>query len=693
MVATDEKTQSTVTRDAADLHPICVKCIHDYTKKMRRLSLAPEDGPVDWKIPCSYVFKSDIDPERITRLGREEGLSDDEILDLIYAMNPVIFAKEVLKIDLYEYQQESILCTSKKKVMRMSRRLGKTSIATVELLHFALFQIKQSIIVFAPFKKQTEKIFQDVENLARRGGEYVLSRIIPVINTDRLFKKSPLEMRFKSGCVIKGTSVGVQSADRSVSLRGDGVKDWDGNAGYVLGDEIDFLTFKAWEVINPIINEGGGSVKFTGMSTPIGKREQFYNMCEGPMSRFYKEIYRTIYDYPKSGLASGVSLKDYVEIARESCLSDDSWIREYLAQFGDEMATEFSYDDLMACHSMAVKYPTIEIDPKTDHPDYTKAVAIPLKEGNIRMVGIDWNGDKIGTRFIVIEYHADKQKYQIVGRYTIESAKFSQIAAIDMVRYLNRMFMPMFIYADEGFGSTQIQRLHEISTLNEERDSTWTPQDRNLINVKGINMNANTEVYDKGTRKMIQKENKPFMVEIAKGLVQEHALMIPKNEFDLTRQKFDFRKNNQLRENLVPSLLKFRKKMTPTGRPTWSAEDDHDAIAMALALMAFIVETSDFVRRPSGMSAVIGRQRSGSAVVGQISPDDPLIEKLKQAQAAALAGARSNARPADRAEFLKPSVKQSQGELDDERPRQHTVIANKVLKSTGRRNPFGRSAF
>lgn len=582
-----------------EIHPICKRCIKDYQSKMKELSVVEPDGSVKWKINCSYIFKEDLNTDKILEKAEEESLSDIDKLEAVYKANFTEFSRNVFSINPYEYQEELGLCTSNRIVCRMARRLGKTVGMDLKIIHFAFFNPNQRIIVFAPFKRQVEKLFSDVEKIIKRGGDYAVGKVNPVVNSSRLFKKNPLEMNFTNGTTMVGISVGVSTNDKSMALRGDGVKDFDEAAGIMVGDEVDFLPQKSWEVLGPMIMESD-EIAYYSSSTPIGKREQFYKTCRGSLAPKYKEIYRTIYDKP------GVT-EEFIEEARSMCGSQDVFDREYLALFGEEISVEFSYEDLMQCQWKRIKYPDIPLT-QDDHPDYEKVSYVTPEHfgshpDSIRTIGIDWNGDKIGTRFVVIEYDQSANKYKIIGRYAIDAGKYKQLAAIDMVRALNRMFLPKFIFADEGYGKTEFQRLHQIAHQGPSLPD-FHEADKNLVNVIPIAMQGNTEMYDYNTKKITKKRNKPLMIEIAKGLIEQHSLLIPKQEFDLNPRSFSSLKNNQVRENLIPCLLKFKRKLKD-GPPAWSEDDDHDAIALSLSLMAFVIRLSEFCKRPSAFASVV----------------------------------------------------------------------------------------
>ena len=568
--------------------------------------------PFKWNLPCSFIWMDDIDPEEIRNRAAAQGATESQIVDIIYASNPIVFSKMELGLDMTqrEYQEEALLCTSKKIVKRMARRLGKTVGMIVRVVHFALFRPNRKIIIFTPFVHQAERFFVEIQNLAY-SAPYLMDRIRPIRGSDNLFKKSPnLQMTFRNGTTIEGFSTGGGTKDRSSKMRGGGVIGLaEKSGGLIIGDEVDWLGEEGWTVMNPMIDErnmGKLLVHSVIASTPTGKREQFYDICKGSQSRYYKEIHRTIYDEP--------GITEEVIRLRRSGRSREYFEREYLAEFGDEVTNEFKYSDLLRClDESAPPYPRIprigdpERGPIDPNPDPIDA---PGSEIPYRCIGIDWNGPEIGNRFVVLEHDNSTGHYKLVGRYSIARHEFNNRESINMVRALNAMYHPQFIYCDAGFGQVTVEniRVHSLGA------KPGTPDFRLKDVVKPIEMRGSTEVYDKAAREWSAKENKPFMIELAKHSVEAHIVDIPPFEYPKDPDNIGF----------VEGLMRLVSKITATGRRSWEQDHDHDTIAFSLAVMAFVVELGDLCKPAThGGGVMVNRGYIPDATTGVVAPNRP----------------------------------------------------------------------
>jgi len=483
-------------------------------------------------------------------------------------------------MDLYEYQEELLLCTSRRKVGRMARRLGKTEAVKILILHFALFHPGRKVAVYAPFDRQVERIFEGLDELIK-ASQYCLDRVYPVMNSQNMFKQSPLLIKFKNGAAIEGQSLGGNSSEKSSATRGAGVKTKDNRGGLVIVDEGDYLPQICYKTINPIINEGG-VVYYVNVSTPSGKRDNFYSYCRGKMSKYFKEIHRTIYAHPDA-------TEEFIQLCRDSCETEDEWLHEYMAEFGEESESVFRYEDLVLCQSKHnYNYPIIPtaISGRSgiEEVDFSNLRYIPvLRPGNIRAMGVDWNAAKNGTRFIVVEYDPDADIYHVIYKYAIPRTVFTNLRSNQTVVALNRMYRPSVIYADKGYGSMHGEYLHKFG-MESTGEGEIEFFDKKLTDLVLVDMNGKTKVYDAGQNLRVEKDNKPFMIELVKGVVEEHKLRVSPKEYEMS--------NN----TVIGSMMRLKKKITPMGRSVYSQDQDHDVITLSLAIMGLTIEFSDLTK-------------------------------------------------------------------------------------------------
>ena len=103
--------------------PICKSCISRYRVKH------PGEA---WQIPCEGIV---TDIEKIYPAEQLEDLSPQDRKHLEYVHDPVLWARERLRWEAYPYQEEELLCSSRRTVLRFGRQTGKTDVVSVKVLH------------------------------------------------------------------------------------------------------------------------------------------------------------------------------------------------------------------------------------------------------------------------------------------------------------------------------------------------------------------------------------------------------------------------------------------------------------------------------------------------------------------------------------------------------------------------------
>ena len=108
---------------------VCIKCQNRHLNEINKPS---------WDVICSGIPKSLWEQNHYPLeeiIGSEEyfDLTEDEIISLHYKYNKMLWAKDAINWSTYNekrdfdqyYQKELLLCTAKRKVGRLGRRMGK----------------------------------------------------------------------------------------------------------------------------------------------------------------------------------------------------------------------------------------------------------------------------------------------------------------------------------------------------------------------------------------------------------------------------------------------------------------------------------------------------------------------------------------------------------------------------------------
>jgi len=189
-------------------------------------------------------------------------------------------------------------------------------------------------------------------------------------------------------------------------------------------------------------------------STPIGKREFFYDVCTKP-STGYKA-----YHFPSM---VNPDFDETMEAEMRATMTAQAYIHEVEAEFGEETVGVFSKEFIeRAKDQFLYSYRTLN---KYENKLYTDQgynlkdiVYTPKYNLNkrapdaIRVLGCDW--DKVGasTQIVISEYDQVRQKVRVVSREEIPRSEFTYDNAVKKIIELNEIWNPKFLYIDAGHG-------------------------------------------------------------------------------------------------------------------------------------------------------------------------------------------------------------------------------------------------
>ena len=413
---------------------------------------------------------------------------------------------------------------------------NSTTIA-VRLLHFMGTTANGKVLLITPYKAQIDIIFGMVEEFISKSPWLQQSIKRNVANPYH-------EIEFYNGSYLRGFTSGARSGTEAGSIRGQA-------ADIVILDEMDFLSPGDINAITAILHDHPDT-QLWAASTPTGRRDKFYEWCHSPR---YKEFH-----FPSNVL---LHWDEEMEAEQRENLTELGYKHEVLAEFGDEEEGVFQKHLI---ESALRDYRYEDLHPET---------------GWVYGMGIDWNSEAFGTEIIVVGFNGET--FRVVASTNVSKAGWNQLAAIEAVIAMNRQWQPMFIKADEGFGSTSIEVLKKYGL---DRAGTNAVDARLPHILEAVNFSAKIEIPDPITKTKIKKPMKPFLVENTVRFFERQNLEI---------SRYDTILINQLENYII-------KRRTSVGMPIYCARKpkigDHKLDGLMLALMGFTERFSDLMQVP-----------------------------------------------------------------------------------------------
>ncbi len=499
-------------------HEMCVKCA------LRHME---QKGSFDVK--CQPLPANLPDPE--------DARTDEEFM--MYVIDsPVHFSKYVLGLKLRKFQEEILLCTSKRKVLRISRRAGKTWAMAIMALYKAFVEPNYTVLIAAPYDAQVKNIF-DIINQFVQGSELLLESVQKFGPKHVVYKSDPYEIRFGNGSRIIGFTTGSKGAE---NIRGQG-------ADLLIFDEVDYMSEDAIQAILAILASNPKNSELVAASTPKGTRSFFYEWCHSPHFREFHYRYQDIEHYDPE--------RDE-EFKKQ--LGKEEYEREILAEFTLQESGVFA---------------NVYIDRALRDYEYDT----PPYEDGVYYIGVDWNETVTGVHIVVLRYinrltpglmsrgfsENDIGKYFVSNHIEIPPSEFTQMNAVERIVALNETYQPKAIYVDTGFGVTQIQMLKAIGASN--------PRSKLLERLKGVDFASTVELRDSVTGSSVKQSTKSLMVSVLARALEAGNIILPASEDYKTKLV------GQMRSYSVVGF-------SPSGQPKFSKGNDHILDALMLAFYA-----------------------------------------------------------------------------------------------------------
>lgn len=506
-------------------NPICIKCHQDYKTKF-------SEQP--FQIVCEGIY-DDTDFNRLVSVTPGSTYeSVREVLDKAYWAKKYIKVVNVMgdrtKFVPRPYQEENLRCTSYFKVDRWGRGMGKSVCGQIDDLHTVINADNYPILIACPGKALAEKWFIDIKAHIENDEE--------LVKCLKSSKQAPFyQFNFTNGSTISIFTTGSESGKGARSIRGQ-------NPFKVRLDEQDLLGSEDYTALRPLWRRFKHS-KFSGSSTPTGKREDFFEMCRNFPT--YKEFFFPINLHPDYNA-------DFDSVCRLEAKTEANYQHEFLAEFADQVGGVFrnEYVDLSKKH---YAYEDLKYNANWRY-----------------FMGIDWNGQGTGTRYRVVGFDPVSKKRTVVAHAAIDG---STKASYEKLRDLNQIWHCEEVIIDRGHGHVQEEQIQLIGLTSMDAD------DKRLAKAKFVDFGAklvtnkitpNRNYAESAQEREKERPAKPFIVEGAVMCLEEGL--------------FEFSDKDKLLED---QLRAYRvKSYSPHGWANVYASGnvgDHDLDALMLALL------------------------------------------------------------------------------------------------------------
>lgn len=520
----------------------------------------------------------------------------EELHYLTILNNPKFWAAETLKWYARDYQEPMLyeMANSKRTVLRLGRRLGKTETMCIMILWHAFAQPNKgpnnqyNVLIIAPFEKQVDLIFDRLSQLIDLSSDIKTSRDIHH------------RLELPNGTIITGMTAGSKSGNGAANTRGQ-------RADLIVLDEVDYMGESEITNIQNIRNEAPERIKMIVASTPAGKRDSYYKWCTGATKTYaydadgtikkkrvaYKMImkpYRMKSDGSYAVNSLGDKIRDgngwttihapstvnpellkvnpdtgltYIEELQLD-LTEMRFTQEVLAEFGESMSGVFlkKHIDFAVERGRELKL------------DYvTHAKQRPNVRNNPRILGVDWDKSKADTNMVGVEWDPDIKAFIPFYRKVIARGEWTYTNAVEEIKRADKEFQFDYIMIDAGHGEYQIEELRKYEKDQQVKGGVGAKMIR-------VNLSEKVKVWDPIMKAYEKKHIKPFMVNNAVLMFERGMVALNPSDKDTISQFESYEV----------------KSWGSDGRPTYTDENEHILDCVVFALYGFTKYYDDILK-------------------------------------------------------------------------------------------------
>ncbi len=519
-----------------DVNEKCVTCVRKQLDKYKKhIDGTGKKSAGKFLVPCTGIPKDYVDPDL------KATVSDEVWSEMVAVVDIVSWADKYLKLPTGEswtarwYQEEVLRCTSRRKMLRIARRTGKTDLVCVEICYYLFTEPNIKIVVAGPQKSHTEEIITRVRS-------FINSNPALAAMVTRDVSAPWYEIKLTNKARLRGFAAGTKGKGEGVGIRGQ-------DADRLYLEEMDYVDERAITgAVIPIL-QTTPTTALVGFSTPSGFPTPYFKFCtDNPHYIEFHYNYKVLPHWRN------------VEMERSSFTEED-WTHEYLAEWGSSEQGVYKPAYIEAALQTYM------------YGDHKKSPAWRY------CIGTDWN-EKHGTEIVVVGCNTLNGRYQVVESMLVPKSEFTQLSGVQALIEMNQKWKPSFIYIDAGNGSTNYELLRK--TAYEQRRKDGDRDTARLLDIlKKYDAGSSLKIKDPVTGQEVRSPAKPFMVNASVRMFEQNRISISAGDHVLEKQ---------LRNYIID-------RMTPTKVPVYGLAEpkvgDHRLDALNLALVAFQLEFND----------------------------------------------------------------------------------------------------
>lgn len=563
----------------------------------------------------------------------------EELHYLTILNNPKFWAAETLKWYARDYQEPMLheMSNSKRTVLRLGRRLGKTETMCIMILWHAFAQPNRgpndqyNILIIAPFDNQVDLIFDR------------LSQLIDLSSDIQPARDIHHRIELPNGTIITGMTAGSKSGNGAANTRGQ-------RADLIVLDEVDYMGEAEITNVMNIRNEAPERIKMIVASTPAGKRDSYYKWCTGATKSYeydadgtakknrvaYKMImkpYKMKSDGTYHTNMLGDKIRDgngwttihapstvnpellkvnpdtgltYIEELQMD-LTEMRFIQEVLAEFGESMSGVFlkKHIDFAIARGRDMQLEYVQ-----------SSKELPEQRGP-RIMGVDWDKSKADTNMVGVEWDKKNEVFIPFYRKVIPRGEWTYINAVEEIKRADREFQFDYIMIDAGHGEYQIEELRRYEKEQQVKGGVGGKMIR-------VNLSEKVKVWDPIMKAFEKKHIKPFMVNNAVLMFERGLVALNPSDRDTIAQFESYEV----------------KSWGSDGRPTYTDENEHILDCIVFALYGFTKYYDDILKvTKSSRISLISKplDRTTEKVVDRsMTPPETQTEKRSKRIAASL---------------------------------------------------------
>jgi len=241
--------------------------------------------------------------------------TDDLLRELAYAIDGALWARDVLELDLDDWQQDLIRAHGAQLVL-CSRQSGKSHSVAIRALHDLLYRPDAMIVAASPTEDQSKELFRRLTAFYDR-----------VPSAPRAVTRNTTELELETGarcCAVPGSERTIRSKS-AVTL--------------LIIDEASRIEDSLISAVTPMLATTDGDL--IALTTPFGKRGWFYSQWRD--GEGYQRTKKTVLDCPRISPV-------FLEKERKR-LGPLLFTQEYMCEFIDPGSSTFSSELIDACLS------------------------------------------------------------------------------------------------------------------------------------------------------------------------------------------------------------------------------------------------------------------------------------------------------------------------------------------------------